>query len=360
MAVLTQDAWATIASFINCGPTFKAMLFTSKALNATAIRAYPRGHIKFANQRRTIIRLLPDAKWDSEQLYCWADVDWEDVDRDPTHWRWDWKSLSVCAPFQRVLDHLDYPWNWNHVSCAATDDDIINHPDFPWSWSYASMNEHITWKTISLFLDKPWKWEYNTRKLDNIQRIIDHPNLPWKWELIPSRIITWDVVINNPHIPWHWSKVCRGHGVTWEQIRTLPNDICCAINTSKNINITQEIVSQNPDYPWYMTPMLRNPSIPIDFTKDYGRIELQNIMHNPRLRIDDILEHPEIPWKIKHLANNHGIAWNDLIMVASKIPALEMQMVKLSCDPRLTWDIVASHPDVEWDCKDLLDNTFRP
>lgn len=360
MDLLPQDAWITIASFIDHGSAFKALLLTSKGLAHAAINAHPRGHIKFANHKLTMIRMLPDAGWDYKKIYRWVDVNWTEIENTRDHRRWNWKKLSQRTSFSYILTHLDLPWDWTKLShgCKITDSDVINNPGLPWNWNGLSWNKGITHKLIEMFPERfaAWNWNGMTCRVTDLQFVVDHPGFPWNWESIPQELITWKVVMDNPGLPWNWEIVCGGHGVTWENIKTVPNYPAYHAEISANPNITPEIVRANPDFPWFWPWMAENPSMTWEFltSKDYrGNLDY-DISYAPCITYNDVISSSgkDLTWYMSRLRKNSNFTWDQLISLATDHDMVDL--CGLSGDKRLTWDIVVENSNARWDWDKIL------
>nr|QFG73690.1 MAG: hypothetical protein [Megaviridae environmental sample] len=99
-------------------------------------------------------------------------------------------------------------------------------------------------------------------KLDNMQLIIDNPELPWDWWILSFKLSNLYYVIDNPDLSWNWRVL------------------------SSNPNIDMQVIVDNPNLPW----------------------DWIGLSSNPNLCSHYIIDYPHLPWDEKELANNpfHG------------------------------------------------------
>lgn len=222
-------------------------------------------------------------------------------------------------------------------------------------------NSNITWNTVKTLEHE--KWNYDALSFN--------PN------------ITWEIVQQNPDKPWNYSYLSMNPNITWEIVKNNKHMKWDYYYLSRNKNITIDIIHEEDDEKWSMSMFCRNnPNIDIEIFKKYKLHRFSLFFaSNPRLKWTDILDnyetfcntagiltsevslnpnitweivqsHPDIQWNWDMLSLNPNITWE----IIQQNPNDPWNWELLAKNPNITWEIIQQNPDKHWDIKMFSEN----
>jgi len=176
-------------------------------------------------------------------------------------------------------------------------------------WSTVSRNPNIRMHLVLSNLDKPWDWYYlSINKGIQLFNVADNQDMPWDWEAISDR---GDLTLK------FFEKTKDKFN-----IKTLS---CAALSSEIEL-----IVCKYPDLDWEygemgVTDGLSYLEFHIDTIrklcdKPWDWYELS--CNNPNISIDDIINHPELPWSFYGINHRKDITLNDITRLVEVFPVL--------------------------------------
>jgi len=139
-------------------------------------------------------------------------------------------------------------------------------------------------------------------------------------------------VLNHPDFEWDYSWLSRNPHITMQDVLNHPEMKWDYMRLSENPNITLHEVLNNPG-PWCYLDLRRNPSIKLDLS-----IEDENLINqDTRLwLLCSILE--------GEYGHNPNLSWEEFEKDPNKYGSYSC----FSANPHLTWDIVKSNINEDW------------
>jgi hypothetical protein len=174
-----------------------------------------------------------------------------------------------------------------------------------WKWDCVSGSPNINWNVVTKYSDKPWCWI----------ALSDNPN------------ITLDIIKQNP------DEVLKQKFRTLSQFRNgryiLTTPQWHWYNISRSIKITKEELVQNSDLPWDKIGLSINRHLnesppfgmyiisPFTYDKiDYHimtEINWMKLSSSPHITWDFVVQYKDKPWNSHYLSRNPIITW-DIVM----------------------------------------------
>ena len=139
---------------------------------------------------------------------------------------------------------------------------------------------------------------------------------------------------------------------TWEMISSKDNDdiIWSMRYVSLNPNITPSVVESNPQFPWTHWQLSSNRNFKWEYIVSRPEWFLppkytMKLGENPNVTWEIIQSNPQIEWDMDSVSENPSITWD----VVTKNPEYEWSYSGLCSNPNITWDIVSQRLWRKWD-----------
>lgn len=204
---------------------------------------------------------------------------------------------------------------------SITEKDIETHPEIQWNYNKLSNNNNITWSFINKIIsdknyknlpkDKQWNIHLilktnNSIRIENFEEIKSQFKIkkisPY---LSYNSIITPKFVENNPQIKWDIKGLARNPNFSWKYLLEhyyKDNEPELCIYYSKNPNLRIKDITSNLEY-WVDW---------LDDKKDEFNIWI-NLTINPAISIQDIVDHPNLPWDYGIIGLNYNLTFKTII-----------------------------------------------
>lgn len=196
----------------------------------------------------------------------------------------EWKQSTAMRftptiPLSFVAAHTEtVQWDWAHLQYGHTWADILRFGrGLPWRGALVPGRPGFSWADVELFPVSSWDWTLLSA-LAPCQMVLQNPDWPWHWYTLAvhNPNVTWSFILSNPQLPWAWLHFKPGFSI----------DIAASHRDSYNWNwysisvyVGLDDVLQHPGLPWDWNSLTTNRNIPLA----------------------DILRHPELPWSLDML-----------------------------------------------------------
>jgi hypothetical protein len=211
---------------------------------------------------------------------------------------------------------------------------ILEYPINDWDWMTLSCNPLITLDFIDAHPEFPWHWGcVSSNQNLNIDYVIRHANREWNWDRVSANpSITWADVQAHQTLPFEYDHLASNPSIS-------PDGILYRLsskgfeNLSRNPRMRWDIVHANLHRAWMFdwTEICSNPGI--------KWCDIYNNIDGDWWEMDDVSANPNITWKI---VESH--------------PNLDWNWSMLSANPGITWDDIRLHPSKEWDWDSVIEN----
>ena len=326
-----------------------------------------------------------------EFVLKYPDDDKKDDDIDPKY-KWNWQSLTYNLGFPAIKKYPSLPWTLYHFKASTIND-----------WEYV-MNEPKFHKNKHLIKYMPLEYipdfiELQKKKLNNedfknllsnlaenpninIQFIKEHPEIEWNYNLL-STFLPISEIQKDPSSPWNYKSISSNETLTAKFVIQHPNEDWSEY-LSNNINVDFEKIQKaglDNLIDFRLISFFANPKITIDFIlNNLNRLDLSGFHKNGIIKMQDILDHPELVKNYAELSTNPNLEiWYVLankeekwdIAELSGNKAFKVQDIKeamdnlfdwsfkyLSYNPNLTFDFIYRYRHKGWDWGVLSDNLY--
>lgn len=319
----------------NNGKDYKNFCLVSKAWCNMLNRLFPGGD-KFCNHLLTLLKLLPDERWDYNTLSS-----------NPNILEYD--------TLDYILQNSDKGWDWREISTHdyVTWETMQNHTNIPWAKNNFCYNKNISKLDLEFikqnFVTQIWKYRVFMYKNISIEDIKKEHDLINYFTLSQNKNYTWEIIQNNPDIPWDYDGVQR------------------------NRNITLDNIYDNPDKPWnydmlYIGYRFLNADNEFKTTNRVAYLSINECIE----KFPDMIDYKKLSYKygttwnlvkkyIDKPWNFKGLSCNDSIIVPLDdfIKYSKLWNYKF-ISSHVTWDCVAALPDKRWDYGKLSGNLHIP
>ena len=266
---------------------------------------------------------------------------------------------------------------------------IRYNPNMEWDYIELSKNKYITWELMEQ--DPYLLWNLKAMLLYNpnttvklLEDILQNRKKLLKNMILKSQDFHWDLV--DIRRKTRWNQINKQGPVLSKDVinKNLRQIGFLRIFVyryfSGNPNVTRKVVKENPDKPWDYTWLSENPNIswktiknnpskPWDLADhlvynpravwevfyhipDKSAIDYKELSKKSVITWDIVQSHPEIDWDYDYLTENPIIT---LEIILSN-PDKPWNYTILSANPIVTWDIVKTYPQIKWDYNGLSEN----
>lgn len=215
-----------------------------------------------------------------------------------------------------------------------------------------------------------------------------HSKINWGTEsyvLSQNKGITMKDIEDNPKIQWNYDAIYLNPNLTVDFLKRilylyeggriyLGTHAWVAI--SKNANITMkdiEYTLHDERYKWQWKGISKNPNLTIEFIKKYmnsdgtvlgpqGEPSWHDITQNPGISMDDIVSHPELPWRKWDIIvqnPNYTVEYAEKYIELNGGNPPRDFFYYFSGNPNLTPEFVDKYIDGGWDWRRISANEFR-
>lgn len=275
-----------------------------------------------------------------------------------------------------ILATSDLPWASYHNELSKhkqiTPEFIVEHPELRLR---LYENPNVTAEHY-----KKYQMRDHIKLMTNdINEILDNPNLPWCWSAL-SMTLSVSVIFDNPDLPWNYFAMSKNLSLSIHDVLqnlNLPWD-----KSSVSKLATDQIIDNYSDYPW---------------DEFYMRIESIEFIRNHKIDwtwasknmpISDILDNKDLPWKYNVISKRNDLSIQDIRLLKDKWeqhkyvfqdefvnpwynltietnitdilanPALPWLYYEISKNKTLTLDIINNNPHIQWNYRDLSQAPF--
>jgi hypothetical protein len=202
---------------------------------------------------------------------------------------------------------------------------IKTHPEFRWT-DNIGINPNITMDIIRYYPEYNWDYQQVSANPNiTIEYILSTPKKDWCWHAISCTLKTIvESVDLYPHLDWNWQAISYNDYITEEFVLCNQDKIFDRYFLALNPNISIDFILRYPQFNWNPDFICLNPNIK---PEDLERLKYVNwSMASETIDMDFIFSSPEFPWVFSSL--NKTIRDGHIL----------------------------SHPEIEWDWKDLACN----
>lgn len=244
----------------------------------------------------------------------------------------------------------------DHIKLMTDDiNEILNNPNLPWCWSALS----ITLPISDIFDHPDLPWNYLSMSKNprlTINDILQNLNLPWDISVV-SKLATDQIINNYPDYPWDYFytriesiQFIRNHEIDWGWAsKTMPLD---------------DIIA-NKDLPWRYNTIARRNDLSIQNIRllkdkwERTRYVFQDEFINPwydltiKTPLIDILNNTDLPWMMSEITKNKTLILEDI----ENNPQIKWNYKYMSQTPFITVSFVKQNLDQDWDWLELSKNS---
>jgi hypothetical protein len=223
-------------------------------------------------------------------------------------------------------------------------EDVLEHPELNWNWyCLVAMNKNITLEDMLAHPELPWNLDGLSYKT-TLEYMLAHPEVGWDMkDVSASPRISIEEMLAHPEISWDWSSVSMSSKITIDDLVAhpeLPWDWECV---TANEKISMADIDANPTLPWNISHIVFNPNCTLrDYVQNglerlevwswlcfcrWGDITLQDVLSNPmynwmswygnsfypKVSVQDLIEHPELPWGWLVVSYSKIISLSDMV-----------------------------------------------
>ena len=263
------------------------------------------------------------------------------------------------------------------------------NPNKEWDYIALSKSKNVTWELLEQDPYLLWNLKamllYNPNTtLNKVEEILQNRKKLLKNMIIRSKDFRWDLVDIRRKTKWY-NMDHQGPILSREVInKNLRQDKFLVIFVyryfSGNQNVTWKTVLDNPDKPWDYDWLSENPNIswktikknldkPWDLSNhlvynprstwevfhhisDKTTIDYKELSKKSVVTWDIVQSHPDIDWDYDYLSENPNITVEIILSNLDK----PWNYTILSANPIITWNIVETYPEIQWDYNGLSEN----
>lgn len=255
-----------------------------------------------------------------------------DIKKRKSFWRFI--SANVNISMDIVAQNSTKPWDFEGLSSNPnlTFAFILSNPSKKWNWQKISRNPGITMDDIKSRISR--SWDYGRHGVSSnpnltLAMVLAYPKKKWDWEGIScnNAIRLVEDIVEHRELPWNWYRGVSGkRGLTIDMVLDPISPSIGMINLSTVCHaggITMNDIRQHPEVPWIWS---------------------SGVSNHRELSIDILLEFPAENWGWEYVSKHSGITMDDI----RAHPELPWSWVGVSAHTELTLEMVLEFPDKPW------------
>ncbi len=298
-----------------------------------------------------ITRKERTARYTARVEHAWLDIWWKWIlDHQPNTHLQDkhtkyWKQVSAChnVSMKLVLDNPDKKWDWSALSSniGISLADISANSNKPWDWNEISDRSDMTLEFFRQNLDKPLDIAVlSCNQSPEIELILcEFPDLDWQYGLMGE-------LDGFSYLDIHIETVLKLKDKPWDW-----DELTCI-----NRGISIDDILNHPELPWSFYGIIRErmdlsiaainklTEVYPDLSTKYY-ITPEKLINNSYIPWDDLMEllkNPKYTTLYSHcdkIANNVNVTIERIIYLLDKYPELN--------DSKLFWQCLSMNPAIK-------------
>ena len=298
-----------------------------------------------------------------EFVLKYPDDDKEDEEDDDTgnpanFYRWDWQSLTENLGFPVVKKYPDLPWQYQTLNAKTIDDweYVIDKPNFYISYNFI---KYMPLKYVPDFIELQKRrlykedYEYFLEELSQnihlyLQFIKTHTEIEWVFNILSEHLPITEIQ-KDLTLPWNYDYISINKTLTVDFVIQHSDEKWFHLSENENIDFEkiQEAgledlidfveLSQSDNYKTGVNFILKN----------LDKLDLTRFHLNGIIKMQDILNHPELIRNYEELSRNPNLEmwyvlayknenWN--IQSLSQNEAFKIEDIKEGIDNLFNWD----------------------
>lgn len=329
MDQLPREIIHNIAVHIVDGITWKGMMFTCSRVYSIMYKAPHQS--KVTNHLMTLLQLLPDKPWNYRDLSINPNLRVAYVIATPTlDWDYELLSSNECVSVADLSNHRLFTFDHRGLRSNPNVDPrlLLCNRLFGRCMCHMFDDAHATMLSVNFKL--------------TADDILHHPRASWSYYLLSCHpAITLNMMLADPNRGWNYHSAMLNPNITFDMImehrelfdETLRKNLYGCQFLSINRSVTIQNVLDHPQLPWNYSHLSRHVNITLQM----------------------MLDHPELPWEFDHASANPNITYEMMINHSN----IKWCYKYLSLNPTLTYNIVMRNIHAWWNYPYLSLNLFN-